>query len=395
MSRREQIAPRCAASSGAKARLAVALLFGAGCTPLKSNAYPPQEKREQPATPQPDASDTLPCGHAQPPPPPAVPDVPGSLELILASRNVDYGDQPTPPHTKPRWQGLGYDLDGVCTGHGDGDSCVEPSWATADHSDGDDGRDNAIGAVASNLGVFMGLFTRFFNAENGEQSTIFRVRGYDGSPDDSYVDVDVYSGTLWNSVSDPSPTMPLGDERDMWKVGDDWLAPSETPGTPYDTEHSRYRATQAYVSGGVLVAYFESVLMGQPYFPAPPAHGVIVTGKLNRNDDGRWVLQDGVFAGKWLTSDLVRLMSYYANTAVQSPPCTLSMAFDQVKSTFCPSVDIRVEKGADGTQPCDGMSMAFAFDAVPGTIAGHVQRQVQVPMCPPDTDPVLHGCDER
>jgi hypothetical protein len=377
----------------------LAVLSAAGCTKLKPNGYPPREDAPSSDTPfadasRPDTSAMRPCGHAQPPPPPAVPDVPGSLELILASRNIDYGDRPNSRNGRPRWQDLGYDLDGVCTGHGDGDSCAEPSWASGDHTDGDDGRDNAIGAVASNLPI-MGLFTQVFAAEKGEQSTIFRVREYDGSLNDSYVEVDIYSGTLWNSASDPSPTLPLGNEQDMWKVGDDWLMPPEVPGAPYDTAHSRYRATQAYVSDGVLVAYFESVLMGQPYLPAPPASGVIVTGKLIRNDDGRWVLQDGLFAGKWLTSDLVRLMSYYASTAVGIAPCVLSPQFDEVKSIFCPNVDIRVEKGADSSQPCDGMSMAFAFDAVPGSIGGHVESQLQMPTCPPENDPVLHGCSEQ
>lgn len=371
------------------------MLLAAGCTSLKPNGYPPQENTEQPVTPQPDASDARPCGHAQPPPPPAVPDAPGSLELILASRNVDYGDQTNPTNGKPRWQELGYDLDGVCTGHGDGDSCAEPSWAKGDHTDGTDGRDNAIGAVASNLGPFRGLFSTVFGAVKGEQSTIYRVREYDGSPDDSYVDVYVYSGTLWNSASDPGPTVPMYNEQDVWKVGDDWLAPPEVPGAPYDTEHSKYRATRAFVSGGVLVAYFDSVLMGQPYLPAPPVYDVIVTGKLIQNDDGRWVLQNGVFAGKYLTSDLVRLMSFYASTAVEGPPCTLSLAFDQVKSLFCPGVDIRVEKGSDVSASCDGMSMAYSFDAVPGSIAGHVESQLQMPTCSPETDPVLHGCDEQ
>src|SRR5260221_3664281 len=91
------------------------------------------------------------CHHRAPPPRPKVSSGSGAaLDLVFVLNTIDTGNT-FDNRKKARYPGLGFDLDLACTGEGQaGTSCVEPKSATANHDDGIDGVDNALGQLVFN-----------------------------------------------------------------------------------------------------------------------------------------------------------------------------------------------------------------------------------------------------
>ena len=89
------------------------------------------------------AGGELGCVHATWPSPPASADPGANTEdFVVAVRSVDFGEREVAEGSL-----IGYDLDNRCTCQGEGPSCNEPEWATADHCDGPEGRDNAVAQI--------------------------------------------------------------------------------------------------------------------------------------------------------------------------------------------------------------------------------------------------------
>ncbi len=125
--------------------------------------------------------------------------------------------------------------------------------------------------------------------------------------------------------------------------------------------------------------------------PAGLLQAAILTGHVEKNSGGEWVLRNGILAGRWTMDALIRLMSYNIDAAAQRSLCADSNAFRQAKENFCRFMDIRVE-GGHPSLPCDGMSMAYTFDADPAGMGAVVDSIPSPQTCTPENDPVTHGC---
>ena len=203
------------ARSGALCALATAIVALESCTAMKPGSDCA-------------GSTTAPtCAHRVPPSRPSVKGSGGTLDLVFAVSYAYYGtgQSSVDDAGKPAYLGYGFDLDNTCTGEGQGPSCLEPSWADADHTDGDQGIDNALGqAVAMELPVGQDGPTTETVANQ-----IIRVRGYSGEADDDEVDVAVYVG-FGLAPRDGGGTGLLWDGKDRWMILPELLAPLEDGG---------------------------------------------------------------------------------------------------------------------------------------------------------------------
>jgi len=355
-----------------------------------------------------DASALPKCESAQPPQQAIVPDPGQGAELWLAVRSVDFGDRIE--NGAPKYLQIGYDLDRTCTGHGAGPSCIEPAWATANHTDGPGGRDNAVGALlyrgnSGGLGSWTDEVNRLTSV--GFLSSVIRIRGYRhvGGIDNS-IDVSWYSGRL---QPETGPAAWQGNDR--WVVFDRWLErvspddastpASETGVPPADAGASddayppRYRATAAYVTtDSILVAHFREALTGSGLL----AH-VVLTGRLVQ-DSGVWALRDATFAGR---IRLTEALAVFAQVTLDGGPlCTSSSDYANFKEDLCAYADIS-SVSDDGalpsgvSLPCDAMSLAWTFNAEAVTLVDSDRwepfRKLLFKDCPLDASPAYDSCD--
>jgi hypothetical protein len=159
----------------------------------------------------PDAGTEAACAHRQPPSRPNVKDAGGALDLVFVATEYTTGDDAG----QPLYQSIGFDLDHSCTGEGQGNSCVEPSWATADHTDGDAGIDNAYGQIWWQQGATVPRAT----ITGATPAEIIRVRSYSGGVEDDQVEVSLYVGRYRLRPCDGSMQCGVGGRSSAGQTG--------------------------------------------------------------------------------------------------------------------------------------------------------------------------------
>ena len=200
-----------------------------------------------------DAKDSVDmCSHAFPPPRPKVndPSEAGDIEIVNAVRTVtvtaapDGGPLPV----------IGFDLDGVCTCPGP-ESCTAPV-SGAQHCDDTGGRDNSGGHLVAQLSeVSNGILNQQAINQNIDPglgySLIFRVRDYNGAPNDTQVELAIFT-------SDGTPQNDAGQfSQPNWDGSDSWTIDSNSVlGGVNDAGDiiPNYVDSNAYVADGVLVS---------------------------------------------------------------------------------------------------------------------------------------------
>jgi hypothetical protein len=322
------------------------------------------------------------CAHRAPPGRPNVAGRGGSLDLVFARSTEDLG-YGYDAAGRPRYLTLGYDLDSTCTGEGEGSSCVEPAWASANHTDGIDGTDNAIGP-----GLFHALGARTIPvpAAGTGHDVLFRIRGYSGEADDDAVDFSVYVGL------DVAPReAPLWDGSDRWTIHPDVLVPSGD-GT-YSTDQPSFHDDQAYVSGWVMVAHLPEVLWGTGTDLAPDHldrfRQLVLTARLVQVQEQKWELREGMWGARMPFHDA--LLSKGLETSFSSSNkviCQFKSEYEMWKSQVCSYVDIA--SGPDSpSSPCDALSMAAGFEAKQALLGEAGRPPGALPSCAPG---VLFEC---
>lgn len=333
-----------------------------------------------------DAPETTVCVHSRPPDPPPVTGAGGNLEVLVAVRGVDFGDQ------NGNAKELGYDLDSRCTCQGEANGCLRGSWATADGCDGPEGRDNMAGAFITEMSV---LFSAFSSeewsqaAEEGTWSLMLRVRNYNGLPDDDQVRLDWYvTDQYWEDKPDDS-YLPAWDGTDSWPIRSSSLIDQ---GGSFDLDHPKYYDEHAYVSGGVLVGSLTetSIQIGADY--ALEMNGAFITATLEQEDAG-WNMKGGLLAARWKLSSILGQISRIKDPVFDLPLCTNHPVYPNIKQKVCAYTDIYSGVGAP-TTPCDSMSAAMRFDMVPAAFGDIVNDPPEDPACETNVNPSFDTCDD-
>ena len=343
------------------------------------------------------------CAHAVWPSAPAVSDPGDDIELVLAVRSVDFGendlsDGPT----------VGYDLDGRCTCQGEQPSCQNALSVGEEQCDGPAGRDNATAAIFKQLGA-VDPAKRTSEAwtaevESGNWSLLIRLRNYNGKANDHQVQVALYPSPGMDQDSCNDNPVPSWDGSDQWPVSATSLIGYGAGGggtggcgggsTDEALDSPKYVDDNAYVAAGVMVANLPelALVLNRGYSNTIlKLTAGFVSGRLETDAKvGGWSLRDGLLVGRWKLSDFFETLS---NLDYKSDPlCTDTAIYQAIKGSACPKLDI-TSMLAGPTKPCDALSFALAIEAQSAKLGSIDPSAPPQSACPAETNPVNDSCD--
>ncbi len=308
----------------------------------------------------PDASD--PCQHAFPPPRPNADDPDGGdFEFTVAVTSLDLG--------LDAGAAFSFDLDRVCTCPGP-ESC-KPVANAPNHCDDPQGRDNSGGAL---IAKFAGLSDSFSptklndSVQKGRGGLLFRLRHYNGLPNDRSVEVGIFSsnGTM-GPDGGTSNVVPKHDGNDDWSSSPGSLLGGGGP--PFVPN---FVDINGYVSGGVFVANadFPFRFSGALSSASFTLHGTSLVATVEPVGQ-TFVLHQGRFAGRWSSRELLTSLAIVKDPI--SPGkflCGSDVTYQDVKVQICKAADLSSNLLADFGAPCDALSIAFGFDTEPARLSG-------------------------
>jgi hypothetical protein len=331
------------------------------------------------------ATTAAPCEPATYPAAPSVVDAGGDIEIVAAVHQIflvsgkDGG-------------GLGLDLDKQCTCHGGEPTCVstKKNIELEAYCDDEQGRDNAMRAMIELLGQTVGeadLGAYYSDlADQGRWSMLWRIRGYNGEPDDDRVSVAAITALGFGAPTEP----PKWDGTDVWRVSATSFE-DDGKGKP-DLERPRYVDEQAFVVSGMVVASLpatEVVMGGSLSQLAIRATGGGMMARLEQGDGG-WAMRDGVITGRLgLDEVFAAIGSFRSDTGM--PICTSNPFYATGKTLFCNAPDILKGLGSP-TQPCDAVSLGIGFEADPALVGAAEPPPVPGTSCEAGTDPTDDTC---
>jgi hypothetical protein len=403
----------------ADGRLCALLLLAGGATAIAaSNCFVQGYEVTAPTPPEdagPDASGGgSSCGHATWPSPPDAGDSGGQdLDLVMAVRSIDFKEADADGDTGPT---VGYDLDSHCTCQGEGPNCTAPDWATAEHCDGPQGRDNAwvyIFRAAGSFGAEINSASYSQMVAAGDFTALVRIRNYNGQPNDDQVHVALYpSGGLKNDPCGPADHTAKWDGTDRWPViysalagsggGDAGFPPtggaggcggsaSIPPGLSLD--NPKYQDVNGYVTDSVFVASIPELaimLSGDVNASQFKLKAAFVTGRLVQvAPDNHWAIREGLLAGRLEVNEVFRTLSTLVITMGQV--CTDNPVYGWVKTAVCHYPDLSSTLGGP-TTPCDAISFGMLVEADPAQL-GIVYVPAGTPgSCDAGNDPANDSC---
>jgi cysteine-rich repeat protein len=303
------------------------------------------------------------------------------------------------------WEDFGFDLDGVCTnsrtctGVTNQSSCRASSISIP--YDGQLCRDNTFArlqpviAAVPELGERFGLSEDNFNCHlwRGTYTPVLRISGYNGEQNDPLVRLDVYAST---GLEEAAPwDCPSDDFRTRYPR---WLASrtfgidkSAFAGTATQTEagklpDSKYADPVAYVRNGYLVAHMPDDTVAGFYGDAMPYRGFVMrfqkgvyVGRLIKERDGTWSLQDGLVAGRLRKADLVRSMRDIGFCEKGD----LSSFYESMLDYVEENADVLASGAVNPSADCDAMSFAIGFQAAQLTPGRPVEVPAPIECCEP------------
>lgn len=313
------------------------------------------------------------CMHFVAPLPPATDDAamgPDRDFVVAASffRVVNGGAATHPPSPS------GFDLDGVCT-------CPGPPTCTGTVAKGvcdlDGGADDNGGVFFAQYAMLdpagfsdMGLSTGVVAGSNG---LLYRVKGYNGQPNDTKVTVIAYESSGIHDA-DGGPLAPTLDGKDVWSIAPNSLLGGNSVDGGASCEGNDQTClpvffdTNAYVSNGTLVAHID-----HPFFIGYQISrirvqltGSVLVARLLPSGGG-FQVDDGRLSGRWSTTSFLTA-AQSLNDPLQPGVglCGSSVTYQNIKSGVCTIADVMAEPGKDNTGvACDAFSMQVAFTAVP------------------------------
>ena len=301
------------------------------------------------------------CNHARPPARPNADDPGGAdTELVAAATSVDFGLDAGASRS--------FDLDDTCTCP-DKESC-KPQAGAAKHCDDDAGRDNTGGPL---LGQFVSLSPSFnFNGLNtrikqGTNTLLFRVRHWNGKPNDTSVELAVFLSRTMTPVDDAGAfPAPQHDGSDAWSVDRASLVGGIAP--PYVPT---YVDGNAYVSGGVVVATLDFPLaLGGSYSSTfISLSGARIVGVLDPQGSG-YALRDARVVGRWGTRNLLTGMQVVGDPLNPGQYlCGSNLTYQTIKSEICKAADVTTAPQNDNSgAACDAMSLVLSFQSEPAQL---------------------------
>jgi hypothetical protein len=331
------------------------------------------------------------CTHATFPDPPTSGMSGGNIEITSALRSFNLGELSDAGPT------IGLDLDLKCTCEGQGPSCRKPDWIKSDAGtascDLADGRDNAAQRVFSLFTAALGGTTQFGSihfsdqANTGVWSLLFRVRGYNGLPDDDQVELALIPAANLGSA-------PKWDGTDAWPIFP-YAFEGDATNMP-DVDKPLYVDKNAYVTNNQLVGSLQKsgvLIGGNNTRVIITLTAGVLTGTIVKHG-GAFSLDQGVLAARWKISDVFASIGSY-RSPTGDPFCTDTAYYQFAKGLLCSYVDINSVLGTP-TDPCDAISFGLAFTAQPAKVGAFAADPMPPSQsCSPGHDPTDDACDKK
>ncbi len=331
---------------------------------------------------------TAACDLALPNPPPDLKNTGGTQEATVIASTIEWGEDASDRGKIP--PAYGFDVDGVCANLGDPPPCTAPAYTKGDPTDGPHGEDNSVSKMVGGQWTSLGLSDPPLTTPKSNAAVkdgrfapllILHVSDWIGVYDDEQVTVEWYVGLPAND--DPAGQLvPKLDGTDTWPL----LA--KTPGS---SEPTKFVDPKAYVAGHKVVAHFPSGLL-----PLTTAYltvqDVVITAEIARDTTNtRWILKDGVAAGRAYSHEVLLHLPDFTNTLLGFPLCTnISTYNQQIKPWVCGTSDSLLP-GAPAGSACNGISFGIGFQGVEVTL-GDVGDQSPGETCSPEYDPANDDC---
>jgi hypothetical protein len=263
----------------------------------------------------------------------------------------------------------GYNLDRMCTCPGP-ESCVVQQAGTK-HCDDSQGRDNGAVIILESIANLQQAITRQITA--GGFNVIMGLQQYNGTENDVSVSMSMFSSSGTGNFGDAAATPPSFNGTDQFYVDPSSLA------VPYGTVYiSKYADYNAYVSNGVLVAYFDELIIGFPGSPPDeiPAfnidlRGAYFSGTIQANDGEGYTIANGNIGGRWSTSSFLSAVGL-ARSPINSnvPLCNDPVSYPIIKGDVCAAADITSSPDASSLVTCNALSFSLSLQGAPANIAG-------------------------
>ncbi len=299
------------------------------------------------------------------------PNLPNTLGMtkVFAVRRVTVG-------AGGAWQTIGHDRDGMCTSlmGNDGGAPMFSCRSPLPLMDGVNGRDNALGAVIGQVGVFGGSLNETdlnSGISEGNSSIGLRLRDFGGVNDGS-ITVELLPLSGGHPAGNPT-AMPNWDGRDEWGI-------NRSLAYGADGRTIRVSTTDAFSSCGTVVMPFPN--NAPLYFSNDRIRtqltltDIRVVGQLDANGNLPSVELSALWARNQVFEDL-RTFGACQELLSTSEWTTILLG-------IAAALDIPASGVANPAADCSAMSVGFRFDLVPVTLTGDVS-----PPPPMVTDPCM------
>lgn len=287
----------------------------------------------------------------------------GALRTLDFGVDVD-GGRPTAP---------GFNLDRVCSVDLASSSCTSSLLPTTFETHAKDKSAAGIDNAGFSLFEYISRFSDVLSAKRinegiskGLYGAVIRVTGWNGSPDDDSVEVEIFPAIGVVPRDGGAPALDDGDE---------WLLDS-TYRVGGVLEASAIRSDRAWVTGGRAVARFKRAvflvqLVDDPKMFEVRISDAVMAATLGLDSRGKLALIDGVVAGRWKTTDFLDQVrsihvdngSGLVNTTLCDPIPQAAIIYKSVKDTICDARDIRSDSQDNTQLPCDAVSVAARIEA--------------------------------
>ena len=315
------------------------------------------------------------CTHVAPPGPPPDGAPGGSTDFLVAATSINFGDLPDGGFDDT----LGYDLDGLCTFHGQGPPCMLAPWTDAGVvHDGPNGQDNGIGRFVAYQEEIVGVqslstsaLTSAIQQDQNAPPLILHITGYDGFP------------TSTVTAEWLLPAVNTGDAGSRWQVPDGGLPTFDYAG--------RWPADRAYVNSSHLVAHFSNgPAIRIANIPLPTKDVTVVASVVNTSLGQD---QDGVKVVGWTSMQtMFATLPNFTQQINGQAACTNNPAYPGVKGIYCSIADVLADGGVSPSTLCDGISFAVKLTVTPVNIGSSVTETLPS-LCEAGTDPGNDTCD--
>jgi hypothetical protein len=252
---------------------------------------------------------------------------------------------------------LGYNLDQRC---GCARSCKPLGAAEAACDPDDRGIDNAAYGFLANTFADKIEGRANDNLKKGDNGLVVRVTDYNGTANDSTVQIELYTsaGTvvLPDGGGAPKRVPARFDGNDQW---------NQVSGTLVRVD--------GYVRDFVLVApSVKATIRVDADIQMALTNGVL-TAKIEPMGAG-FALRRGVVAGHWDVEDALRQLGRLSSGPILL--CENPLVFDPVRKVVCEAADLRRDGIGDEALDCNALSAAMGFEAEPAKLGPTVPAEI-------------------